>query len=152
MAINPRSDLEFEVVLSIHIEKMMWTLLGRIDRLFSFLQIFMGVAVVTQFAPTLVGLVVAGIAAAQLVWQPGIKATEAKASHDRWHNLLKQFGRMKDDAIQKEVSQLSERDSQALRCLHPAAHVSAAIQLGRDTSDAPAMQNWQKVLVFFAGG
>lgn len=152
MAAQTRSDLEFEVVYSIHLERMMDTLLGRIDRLSSFLQIFLGVAVVTELAPLLVGLVIAAIAAAQLVWQFGVKAGEAKASHDRWHNLHNKFNRLTDIEIEQEISQISDRDGRALSSLYLAAHISASIQLNLKHDEFPVMPKWQKFIAFCAGG
>lgn len=86
----------------------MVTLLGRVDRLFSFLQILMGVAVVSNLWPTFVGLVIAAIAAAQLVWQPRVKAFEAKSSHDRWHAVFNKLAKLNDNQLRKEIEQLSK--------------------------------------------
>jgi len=95
---------------------------------------------------------IAAIAAAQLVWQPAVKANEAKASHDRWHALFNKLSQLNESQIEKEISQISDRGSQILGSLRLAAHLSASVQLNRPTDKLPTMPNWQKFIVFCARG
>lgn len=151
MAAKQRSDLEFEAVYSCHLEKMMATLLGRVDRLCSASQLFMGMAIVSNLFPTMFGIVIAAIAVVQIVWQPGIKSAEAKSSYDRWHTLYRNFKKLTDDEIDEEIHKLSDRDSQALSSLCLAAHMSAATQLNLPISKERTMNKWQKFIAFCAG-
>jgi hypothetical protein len=57
-------------------------------------------------ATTVMGLTVAIIAAAQLVWQPGVKGVEAKSSHDRWHSLFNRFGKLSNAEIDGDISNI----------------------------------------------
>jgi hypothetical protein len=152
MAIKTRNDLEFEVIYSIHIERMMFTLLGRLDRFSSFSQILLGATVITNLAPTAVGLSVAAIAAAQLVWQPGVKATEAKASHDRWQALRIGIGKRSADEIEAQIAQTCDRDGAVFGSLKLPAHLAAGVQMGLDISSFPKVSRWQRLVAFCAGG
>lgn len=152
MTTKTLSELEFEVTYSIHLEKMMCTLLGRLDRFSSFSQILLGVTVITNFAPTAVGIAVAVIAAAQLVWQPGVKAAEAKASHDRWQALSIGLGRRSLNEIEDQIAQICDRDGPVLGSLKLPAHVAATVQLGLDTDCLPKVPRWHRFVAFCAGG
>ena len=152
MAARQRSELEFTVIYSIHMESMMSTLLRRIEKLFSFLQVFLGVAVVSQLAPTFVGLLIAAIASAQLVWQPGIKAMEAKASRERWLDLFNSYSGMDDACLEQQIAQISKSDSMAYSSLVPSAHLSATVKLGLQITNVTDMTLWQRLLTFASGG
>lgn len=152
MTIKTRSDLEFEVIYSIHLERMMYTLLGRLDRFASFLQILLGATVIANQAPIVTGLLIATIAAAQLVWQPGVKATEAKASHDRWQALQVGIGKRSPEELETQIAQICDRDGAVLGSLKLPAHLAAAVQLGLDIDGIPKIPKWQRLIAFCAGG
>ena len=152
VAINDRSEMEFTVVYSIHLENMMVTLLGRLDRSFSFLQMVLGIAVVTNFSPELIGVFIATIAAYQFVWQPGMKSALAKSSLDRWQELYNCINKYDETELSEQIRQITEKDSSALSSLKLAAHISATIQLDRQPQVLPKLPWWQKVLAFLAGG
>lgn len=150
MAGKSRSDLKFEVIYSCHLERLMSTLLGRVDRTCSVLQLFMGTAVVTNYAPVLFGIVIALVACIQIVWQPGLKSAEAKASYDRWHTLSRNFDDLSDSEICEELHALSDRDSAVLNSLCITAHQAAALQLGL-SNHQQERNKWQKFIAFIAG-
>ncbi|MET3109494.1 hypothetical protein AAKU58_004351 [Oxalobacteraceae bacterium GrIS 1.18] len=55
MMTEERQKLEFQVIYSVHLERMMYILLGRLDRFSSFTQVLLGVAVVSNLAPVVTG-------------------------------------------------------------------------------------------------
>lgn len=152
MSPKSRSDLEFGVVYSMRFEEMMATLLRRLDRLSSWTQIVLGVAVVTTAAPVATGLAVACVATYQLVCQPGVEATKASASRDRWQALFRRMDDMTDAELADAIRAAEEHDSPAIGGLRLAAQRAAAVQLERNADALPALPRWQKVLAFFAGG
>lgn len=149
---DSRHTLEFTVAYSIHLESMMSTLMGRIDRWCSFGQILLGAAVVAQFAPMIFGVLVMVIGAMQFVWQFGAASQEAKASHDRWLDLHYRIAELDASQLNVEVRKITERDTRVLSSLKTAAHLKAAQQLELDADETWKVRWWQKPLVFLAGG
>jgi hypothetical protein len=152
MSQKTRSDLEFGVVYSLRLEEMMATLLRRLDRTASWAQIVLGVAVVTNTAPVAMGLAVACVAAYQLVCQPGVEATKATASKERWQALFREMDSKTDAELLAAIRAVEEHDSPTFSTLRLAAQRAAAVQLDLDLSKLPALRSWQKVLAFAAGG
>lgn len=144
-------ELKFLVVYSMRLEKMMETLLGRVDKLGSFLQILLGVSVVTSFAPVATGLLVAVVAAAQLVWQPGVKSSEARSSFCRWQALYHQCDDMEENEFRRQVKDISDHDGFVLSSLQGAAQLAAAVQMNCVTDTIPSQSRSARVLAFFAG-
>ena len=146
-----RNEMIFTVVYSIHIENMMSTLLGRVDKVLVFLQIFLGIAVVTKFSPIATGLAISTFAIIQFIWQPGVKSGEAKASHDRWLELYNHLSTLKDQQLSEKIRLLSERDGFTLSSLKLAAHLSACRQLNLSEDELPKMTSCQKIISNIAG-
>jgi hypothetical protein len=147
-----RPELEFQVIYSTFLEEWMETLLGRLDRTSSFLQIVLGVAVVTSEAPKLSGFLVAIVAAYQLIWQPGVKACDARVSHGLWLDLSTQMSKLSDQQLEDRVNEASKSDSKVLGSLKKPAHRAATVQLGRGHNLHCELSLWERVVTRIAGG
>jgi hypothetical protein len=152
MTQKSRSDLEFVVVYSMRFEEMTATLLRRLDRLSSWTQIVLGVAVVTTAAPIATGLAVACVATYQLVCQPGVEAAKAAASQERWRALFRTMNSKSDNELAEAIQVTEEHDSPAIGGLRLPAQRAASVQLDLNAAALPRLSRWQKALAFLAGG
>lgn len=147
-----RAEREFQVAYSMHLEDMARTLLSRLDRVSSFLQIVLGVAVITAEAPKLTGILVTVVAAYQLVWQPGVKAGEAKAAFEAWSALFRERSVLDDTTLESRVKDASRGDSAVPGSIKVAAHRAAAVQLNRSLEGCPELSKWERFITHCAGG
>ena len=150
MAKTSRNDLEFTIVYSMRLEGMTSTILRRLDKFSSWFQIILGVAVVTNYAPTLTGIAIACIGAYQFVAQPGIEGVKAAASEERWRGLYRGKDLMDDLALQKEITATETQDTKLLGGLRLVAHYAAARQMDLSTDELPPLSMWQKTIEVLA--
>lgn len=152
MTPKSRNELEFTVVYSMRFEEMTATLLRRLDRISSWTQIVLGVAVVTTAAPVITGLAVACVATYQLVCQPGVEAAKAAASQERWRGLFRTMGSKSDNELAEAIQETEEHDSPAIGGLRLPAQRAASVQLDLNAASLPQLSRWQSALAFLAGG
>lgn len=125
-----RDDLLFQIGYSIRLEKMQAMFLARVDRASNFLQMLLGIAVVTTKWPTITGVAVSALAAFSFVYQPGARATEAKAQKQRYEKLLAQASSLSEEELHKQFSSTQETDSQVIGSLMNPAHFGEYVRLG----------------------
>lgn len=144
-----RDELLFQIGYSIRLEKMQSLFLARIDRASNFSQMLLGIAVVTTKWPTATGIAVSALAAFSFVYQPGAKATEAKAQKQRYEKLLGRTPSLSDDELHSEFGAIQESDSQVIGSLMNPAHFGECVRLGRSPD---YKLTWiEKVFAFIAG-
>jgi len=144
-----RDELLFQIGYSIRLEKMQATLLARADRASNFLQIFLGVAVVADAYPKVIGVAMAALAAISFVCQPGAKSTEARTQKQKYEKLLAEESTLLDQQLRTRYAELQESDSFIVGSLANPAHMGEQIRLGY----VPDFQlNWfEKVCAALAG-
>lgn len=125
-----RDDLLFQIGYSIRLEKMQAKLLDRADRASNFLQIFLGVAVVADAYPKVVGAAVAALAAISFVCQPGAKSIEARAQKQKYERLMAEESALSDQDLRTRYAELQESDSLVIGSLAQPAHMGELIRLG----------------------
>lgn len=144
-----RDDLLFQIGYSIRLEKMQAMFLARVDRASNFLQMLLGIAVVTTKWPTITGVAVSALAAFSFVYQPSARATEAKAQKQRYEKLLAQTSSLSEEELHKQFSSTQETDSQVIGSLMNPAHFGEYVRLGL-VPDC-TLTSIEKVAAFIAG-
>lgn len=129
--IKPRSSTLFQIEYSIKLEKMTASLMGRLDRCSTFVQVLLGAAVFAD-APgqKLVGVSVALLSTVSLVWQPGARSSQAATQKAKYESLLARSPELDDDALSRAFLELQASDSAALGSLCVPAHVGVEIANG----------------------
>lgn len=148
-----RHDLEFQLHYSILLEEMQMTLMGRVDRVCTFVQLFLGGATVGNLLPaTATGLLVALLAGIQIVWQPSARAMEAKIHRDRYLDIRRHLTSLSDEDIDLALVNAKTNDSAVLGSLMHPAWLATAQAMGLPIPDkTPKMTLLESWLSFMAG-
>jgi len=148
-----RHQLTFALTYSTLMEEMHQTLMGRVDRLCTFLQLFLGCAVITTNVPTIfTGGLMAFLAAVQLVYQPAAKSMEAKIQKERYLDIKRQSGRLTDEQLSDALNAAAPHDSAIPGSLTHPAWLAAAIQLGLQIPRERLKMSWKERLYSYAAG
>lgn len=148
-----RHDLEFQLHYSILLEEMQMTLMGRIDRICTFVQLFLGGATVGELLPaTMTGLLVALLAGIQIVWQPSALAMEAKIHRDRYLAIRRNLASLSDADLDQALVNAMENDSSVAGSLTHPAWLATAQAMGLPIPDGtPKMKRLERWAAFMAG-
>ncbi|WP_169294634.1 hypothetical protein [Advenella sp. EE-W14] len=147
-----------ELALSMLYEKMMYKFYLRLDKLCSFLLLFLALLVVNQ-GGVVVAAFIAAVTAFQLVYSPGQKGQSAKSQYCKYLKLYhrQEQGLITEEEIKNKLIKLSKTDSDTVDSLyHPARLASLAIQgihnesLDENEKERPLKWN-EKLAVWFAG-
>lgn len=148
-----RHDLEFQLHYSIHLEEMQMTLMGRIDRSCTFIQLFLGGATVGELLPvTLTGLLVALLAGIQIVWQPSARAMEAKIHRDRYLDIRRKLANLSDTELDQALIDARENDSEVLGSLTHPAWLATAQSMGLQIPAGTPKMTWLESGVSLVAG
>ncbi|WP_019101030.1 hypothetical protein [Chromobacterium haemolyticum] len=148
-----RHQLTFTLTYSTLMEEMHQTLMGRVDRLCTFLQLFLGCAVITTNVPTIyTGGLMAFLAAVQLVYQPAAKSMEAKIQKERYLDIKRQSGRMTDEQLSDALNSAAPHDSTIPGSLTHPAWLASSLQLGLQIPRERLKMSWKERLYSSAAG
>ncbi|NHH86533.1 hypothetical protein [Cobetia sp. MB87] len=148
---DQNQKLEYDVVYSLHVEKMTERFNRRLDNLITFGLILLGSAIAGSLGNSvLIGILVATFSASQLVWRFGEKAGHAAAQMKRYEQLLSEFNALDDDSVRAGLNALSAQDSTPLTSLENIATRNAIIYLGWYENDL-GLTRLEQVLGFFCG-
>lgn len=147
-----RSDMEFEVVYSMHLERMNAALLRRFSMLTWIVLIAFTIDGVNASANEFFSCLVAyAMAIFLLVVRPGEAAADSEASSERWADLSARMAWMCDRDLERAIFVAEKQDSRVLPALMLAAHRAAAVALDRDLSSVPTPNVVQRFAAAMAG-
>ncbi|MDR6585542.1 hypothetical protein [Herbaspirillum frisingense] len=145
----PRDAVLFDLGYSIRLEKMQASFLGRVDRASNFLQMMLGAAVIASAWPIPTGIAVSALAAFSFVYQPGAKATEARAQKQRYEKLLAKESELSDQQLKLAFGDIQATDSYVMGALVNPAFVAECVRLGRPTDHK--LTKYESIIAFIAG-
>lgn len=147
-----------ELAFSMIYEKMMYKFYLRLDKLCSFLLLFLALLVVNQ-GGVVVAAFIAAVTAFQLIYSPGQKGQSAKTQYCKYLKLYHQQeqGLIAGEELKNKLIKLSKTDTDTVDSLyHPARLASLAIKgthnenLAENEKERPLRWN-EWLAVQFAG-
>lgn len=140
----------FSIKYSIRLEKMTCTLSSRVDRWSTLIQLFLGAAVFAKSEyQQAIGVTVALLAMISFVWQPGVKAAQAKRLKNNYEALLAREQDLNDEQLYAEFTSIQSDDSDEIGALCNVAHVAEEIAAGQKPSLDLTLR--EKVVAWCAG-
>lgn len=117
-----REEVLRRTYYSYFIETMQATLLGRVDRVLTFLQLLLGSAVFASLGNSFfLGALIATISAISFVWQPAKSALVCEIQAKKMKKLLSSYEKLDDDAFYQEYIKNEDSDSPVIGALRDPA-------------------------------
>lgn len=155
MSAEKRQDLVFHVAYSFCYEKMMYKFWGRLDKLCSLLLLVFSATIVSALpGQWVLGFFTAGISVVQLIYSPGAKCVQSKASFCGYSRLYFELPKLDDEQIQSRLTESQTHDSDAIGLLAHPAYLAACAMTGREPpnhSPSRAMSFWERTAAHFVG-
>lgn len=152
---STRITTRFDINYNIHCNKMTSILLGRIDRLLSFVVVFLGGAVFADVKNSIwYGLIIAVSMALKQVFQYSESSAKADLQYKAYLSLLRDELHVKsDNELTQKIKEIEKNDIHYLKSIEFAAMQRATIILGYKTnrSDAVYLTKIQKLIAWLAG-
>ena len=127
-----RFTLVFNIEYSIRLEGMIACLMGRVDRLITFLLLLSGVSVATDLSKSpYAGWTIAALTMFSFVYMPSARAANAKGQKKKYEGLLAKSETIGLDDLRTEYVRIQADDSDVLGGLCNVAHIGVEIARGQ---------------------
>ncbi|MHA0949548.1 hypothetical protein [Enterobacter ludwigii] len=125
-----REEILDRVLFSHYFEKMFSTLTGRIDRLLSFLSLFLGSSIVADIgSPVWSGISIAMISALQMTFQFGKSSEHSRKQAKQYQVLFTTAFKLSDDELFNKMLEIEDGDFEPWAILHNPAILRTRIHL-----------------------
>jgi hypothetical protein len=145
-----KHELLFAIHYAIRLEKMTANLMGRLDRVSSFVQLLLGAAVFADSPyQKLIGIILVLTSMFAFVWQPAGKAAQARSQKQEYERLLVAASSMAEDALATSIQEVRAKNSDEIGALCTAAHIGVEISMGLVQS--VRLSPREKIVAWLAG-
>lgn len=150
------SNTQFHVHYCYFMEAMTSVFYAKIDKICLFIQLLLGTAVMADVINlSLIGLIIAVIAAYQFIYSPATIASQAKQQAIRYADIIHDLPNSVDIDVQKKLKALEEKDSTILLTIRNASYIQSCIATGqRDAAEIKIrkLNRIKRFIIFLAGG
>ena len=149
-----REEILDRVLFSHYFEKMFSTLTGRIDRLLSFLSLFLGSSIVADIgSPVWSGISIAMISALQMTFQFGKSSEHSRKQAKQYQVLFTTAFKLSDDELFNKMLEIEDNDFEPWAVLHNPAILRTRIHLGVAPDEhEPDLNIIERITARIAGG
>lgn len=152
MEAKTRGELEFEVVYSLHIERLGANLLRLLHRLTIILMLAFFIAGASggvHWALSSTAVVLFGLFL--LVFRPSAASAHAQASSQRWSQVSSEMKSLSDQDLERVIAEAGRDGCDTAPILRNLAQRAAAAELGLDLGSFPAPKPVEVLVAALAG-
>ncbi|SUC26960.1 Uncharacterised protein [Providencia rustigianii] len=150
------NNVSFHVHYCYFMENMTAIFYNRVDKFCIFMQLLLGSAVMADFMNmTLIGLIIAIIAAYQFSCNPANIASNAKQQAIRYSEIIHDLPTSNNSEIQQKLKALEKKDSVILLSIRDASYIQSSVATGNlDTANNKfkKLGFFKRFIIFIAGG